>query len=37
MGWINKNVWLDESGDGHLKFLRSRRRKTKIKRLFGWI
>lgn len=39
MGWINKNVWIDEPEDegvNHFKFLRRVRRKTKIKRLFGY-
>jgi hypothetical protein len=39
MGWINKSVWIDDPDDGHydghFKFLRRVRRKTKIKRLFG--
>ena len=37
MGWVNKNVWIDEPEDegvNHFKFLRRVRRKTKIKRLF---
>lgn len=37
MGWVNKNVWIDEPEDDgitHFKFLRRIRRKTKIKRLF---
>ena len=36
MAWINKNVWIDEPDDGHFKFLRRVRRKTKIKRIFGY-
>ena len=39
MAWINKNVWIDEPEDDvitHIKFLRRIRRKTKIKRLFGY-
>jgi hypothetical protein len=35
MAWINKNVWIDDPDDVH-KFLRRVRRKTKIKRIFGW-
>lgn len=38
MGWVNKNVWLDEPEDDgitHFKFLRRIRRKTRIKRIFG--
>jgi hypothetical protein len=37
MGWVNKNVWIDEPDDGmitHFNFLRRVRRKSKIKRLF---
>jgi len=38
MGWVNKNVWIDEPEDDgitHFKFLRRVRRKTRIKRIFG--
>jgi hypothetical protein len=38
MGWVNKNVWIDEPEDDgitHFKFLRRVRRKRKIKRIFG--
>jgi hypothetical protein len=40
MGWVNKNVWIDDDDDvtetriTYFKFLRRVRRKTKIKRLF---
>jgi hypothetical protein len=37
MGWVNKNVWIDEPEDDgitHFKFLRRVRRKTRIKRIF---
>lgn len=44
MGWVNKNVWIDEPEDDdvtetritYFKFLRKVGRKTKIKRLFGY-
>jgi len=36
MGWINKSVWRAEPDDGHFKFLRRIRRKSKIKRIIGW-
>ena len=37
MGWVNKNVWIDEPEDDgitYFKFLRKVGRKTKIKRIF---
>jgi hypothetical protein len=40
MGWVNKNVWIDDDDDvtetriTYFKFLRRVRRKTKIKRIF---
>ena len=40
MGWVNKNVWIDDDDDvtetrvTYFKFLRRVRRKTRIKRIF---